>query len=113
MAMCLVSAVGFKGNQTCYAFLLFGVEAGVILVEFPLSHGPNGCKMYLLRSPAEIATRLVNITADWTCQNSWTMFTPAKWPQKNHQVSKIEMARKQVSENAEILECGSDISHIW
>ena len=31
MAMCLVSAVGFKGNQTCYAFLLFGVEAGVIL----------------------------------------------------------------------------------
>ena len=34
MAMCLVSAVGFKGNQTCCAFLLFGVEAGVILDLF-------------------------------------------------------------------------------
>ena len=37
MAMCLVSAVGFKGNQTCYAFLLFGVEAGVINLNKSLS----------------------------------------------------------------------------
>ena len=38
MAMCLVSAVGFKGNQTCYAFLLFGVEAGVIFNKFTFIH---------------------------------------------------------------------------